>query len=198
RIEGGIRHRQRERAAVDDCHRVREAGGGVERFGRGAEFRRQIDPGHPHREFRGEPAGRATNPRADVEDTLAGLERELRRELLAGEEAAAVKMVERRQAVGREPRIRAVRLAPGGEDPPGDPGAAVMPPDCCRRVHAGLPPAWLSDAAMLRHHAAKTYPGRRTMAVKIERQQPDGVNVRMQQGKAAYSHVVTVTGPGKT
>ena len=36
------------------------------------------------------------------------------------------------------------------------------------------------------------------MAVKIERKQPEGVNVRMQQGKAAYSHVVTVTGPGKT
>ncbi|HLY47236.1 MAG TPA: RidA family protein [Stellaceae bacterium] len=36
------------------------------------------------------------------------------------------------------------------------------------------------------------------MAVKIERRQPEGMNVRMQQGKAAYSHVVTVTGPGKT
>ena len=33
---------------------------------------------------------------------------------------------------------------------------------------------------------------------KIERKQPEGVNVRMQQGKPAYSHVVTVTGPGKT
>jgi len=33
---------------------------------------------------------------------------------------------------------------------------------------------------------------------KIERSNPAGVNVRMQQGKPAYSHVVTVTGPGKT
>jgi reactive intermediate/imine deaminase len=33
---------------------------------------------------------------------------------------------------------------------------------------------------------------------KIERANPAGVNVRMQQGKPAYSHVVTVTGPGKT
>ena len=33
---------------------------------------------------------------------------------------------------------------------------------------------------------------------KIDRIQPQGLNVRMQQGKAAYSHVVTVTGPGKT
>ena len=32
---------------------------------------------------------------------------------------------------------------------------------------------------------------------KIERKQPEGVNVRMQQGKPAYSHVVTVTGPAK-
>jgi len=36
------------------------------------------------------------------------------------------------------------------------------------------------------------------MALEIERKQPPGVNVRMQQGKPAYSHVVTVNGPGKT
>jgi 2-iminobutanoate/2-iminopropanoate deaminase len=36
------------------------------------------------------------------------------------------------------------------------------------------------------------------MPVKIDRLQPPGVNVRMQQGKPAYSHVVAVTGPGKT
>src|SRR5437762_13671280 len=36
------------------------------------------------------------------------------------------------------------------------------------------------------------------MPVKIDRVQPAGMNVRMQQGKPAYSHVVTVTGPGKT
>ena len=36
------------------------------------------------------------------------------------------------------------------------------------------------------------------MAVKIDRIQPAGMNVRMQQGKPAYSHVVTVTRPGKT
>ena len=35
------------------------------------------------------------------------------------------------------------------------------------------------------------------MAVKIDRIQPAGMNVRMQQGKPAYSHVVTVTGPTK-
>jgi enamine deaminase RidA (YjgF/YER057c/UK114 family) len=36
------------------------------------------------------------------------------------------------------------------------------------------------------------------MPLQIERKQPEGVNVRMQQGKPAYSHVVTVNGPGKT
>ncbi|HZK90705.1 MAG TPA: RidA family protein [Stellaceae bacterium] len=35
------------------------------------------------------------------------------------------------------------------------------------------------------------------MAVKVERFQPAGMDVRMQDGKAAYSHVVTVTGPGR-
>ena len=36
------------------------------------------------------------------------------------------------------------------------------------------------------------------MALEIERKQPEGMNVRMQHGKPAYSHVVTVNGPGKT
>ena len=36
------------------------------------------------------------------------------------------------------------------------------------------------------------------MALKIERKQPPGMNVRLQGGKPAYSHVVEVTGPGKT
>jgi 2-iminobutanoate/2-iminopropanoate deaminase len=36
------------------------------------------------------------------------------------------------------------------------------------------------------------------MALQIERKQPAGMNVRMQQGKPAYSHVVAVNGPGKT
>src|SRR5579872_4089327 len=36
------------------------------------------------------------------------------------------------------------------------------------------------------------------MPLQIERKQPKGMNVRMQQGRAAYSHVVTVNGPGKT
>jgi 2-iminobutanoate/2-iminopropanoate deaminase len=35
------------------------------------------------------------------------------------------------------------------------------------------------------------------MALKIERFQPRGMDVRVQDGKAAYSHVVTVSGTGK-
>src|ERR1700761_9122310 len=35
------------------------------------------------------------------------------------------------------------------------------------------------------------------MALKVDRIQPAGMNVRMQQGKPAYSHVVTVLGPAK-
>jgi 2-iminobutanoate/2-iminopropanoate deaminase len=36
------------------------------------------------------------------------------------------------------------------------------------------------------------------MPLEIERKQPAGMNVRLQQGKPAYSHVVTVNGPGRT
>src|SRR5260370_40908648 len=35
------------------------------------------------------------------------------------------------------------------------------------------------------------------MGVKVEGFQPAGMDVRMQEGKAAYSHVVTVSGAGK-
>ena len=35
------------------------------------------------------------------------------------------------------------------------------------------------------------------MALKIERFQPPGMDVRIQNGKPAYSHVVTVANPGK-
>jgi len=45
---------------------------------------------------------------------------------------------------------------------------------------------------------SETLSGAEAMPLQIERKQPAGINVRMQQGKAAYSHVVTVTGPGKT
>ena len=35
------------------------------------------------------------------------------------------------------------------------------------------------------------------MTIKVERMQPEGMNVRMSAGQPSYSHVVTVTGPGK-
>jgi Endoribonuclease L-PSP len=36
-----------------------------------------------------------------------------------------------------------------------------------------------------------------TMVLKIERFQPEGMNVRMSDGKPSYSHVVAVSGSGK-
>jgi enamine deaminase RidA (YjgF/YER057c/UK114 family) len=36
-----------------------------------------------------------------------------------------------------------------------------------------------------------------TMVFKIERFQPEGMNIRMSGGKPSYSHVVTVSGSGK-
>ena len=35
------------------------------------------------------------------------------------------------------------------------------------------------------------------MTLKIERLQPEGMNVRMSGGQPSYSHVVTVSGTGK-
>ena len=35
------------------------------------------------------------------------------------------------------------------------------------------------------------------MALKIERFQPEGMNIRMSGGQPSYSHVVSVSGPGK-
>src|SRR6266571_7926527 len=35
------------------------------------------------------------------------------------------------------------------------------------------------------------------MALKIDRFQPEGMNVRMSNGQPSYSHVVTVSGTGK-
>ena len=37
-----------------------------------------------------------------------------------------------------------------------------------------------------------------TMVLKIERFQPEGMNIRMSSGKPSYSHVVTVSGSGKS
>jgi enamine deaminase RidA (YjgF/YER057c/UK114 family) len=36
-----------------------------------------------------------------------------------------------------------------------------------------------------------------TMVLKIERFQPEGMNIRMSGGKPSYSHVLTVSGSGK-
>jgi 2-iminobutanoate/2-iminopropanoate deaminase len=71
-----------------------------------------------------------------------------------------------------------------------------MPLDGCR-VH--LDPLPLGIRARRCYGIGSAKPNwEDEMPIKIDRLQPEGVNVRMQQGKAAYSHVVTVTGPGKT
>src|ERR1700761_4757036 len=36
------------------------------------------------------------------------------------------------------------------------------------------------------------------MPVKVERMQPEGMDIRMRDGKPSYSHVVSVQGPCKT
>jgi len=45
-------------------------------------------------------------------------------------------------------------------------------------------------------HGVETHQESR-MALKIERFQPEGMNIRMSGGKPSYSHVVTVSGAGK-
>src|SRR6266700_1682791 len=77
----------------------------------------------------------------------------------------------------------------------------------CRRCRSAGPPglAWpLPSSCLAFARGDATAAGsenlarERAMPLQIERKQPEGVNVRMQQGKPAYSHVVTVNGPGKT
>src|SRR4051812_34372620 len=46
-----------------------------------------------------------------------------------------------------------------------------------------------------RHHASRSTTGEGVMAIKVERFQPEGMNVRMSAGQPSYSHVVTVSGP---
>jgi hypothetical protein len=47
----------------------------------------------------------------------------------------------------------------------------------------GVPAAWLPAAER---------PTRKVLFIKVERFQPEGINVRMSGGKPSYSHVVTV------
>jgi hypothetical protein len=86
--------------------------------------------------FRGEPARRAADPRADIENVLAGPRLEQFDKLLGRDDAAAVEMVEHRQRLDRDRRVRAVRRLECGEDALGDPGAAVMPRDVGLDSHA--------------------------------------------------------------
>src|SRR5215831_8523761 len=59
------------------------------------------------------------------------------------------------------------------------------PPGAC----PGVPAAWLPAAALRLI--------RKVLLIKIERFQPEGMNIRTSGGKPSYSHVVTVSGSGK-
>ncbi len=72
---------------------------------------------------------------------------------------------------------------------------ADLPSGC--RAWAALPDCNSRDRSRILGADEHLLRGR-VMAMKIDRIQPAGMNVRIQQGKPAYSHVVTVTGPGKT
>ena len=133
---------------------------------------------------------------ADIEQALAGKRLEQRDQLLGRQHAAAVEMVDRRQRLRGDRRVRAVDLAQRREDPVGDAAAAVMLCDRVRCRHAASSP-WISAAAMLRQRRRKNPARERRDGRQDRRMQPEGMNVRMQQGKPAYSHVVTVTGPAQ-
>ena len=138
---------------------------------------------------------------ADIEQTLAGKRLEQRDQLLGREHAAAVEMVDRRQ------RLRGDRGAPGlvGLAQRGEETASTISPAAERRRDRGsasacpAPRSWdFAARGCYGSTGEKTQRGSHAMAVKIDRIQPEGMNVRMQQGKPAYSHVVTVTGPATT
>src|SRR5437763_555218 len=107
-----------------------------------------------------------------------------------------MEMVERRQRLGRDPGVCALVGAQRPQYPLGDAGAAVMPRDQAGARHFPSRLAFAGRDATA--GAGENLAAERDMAAKIERMQPAGVNVRIQQGKAAYSHVVTVTGPATT
>jgi 2-iminobutanoate/2-iminopropanoate deaminase len=79
------------------------------------------------------------------------------------------------------------------EEPLGGAQFTIPGPDIALTCYNGA----FSTSTPQRHPQPVTIVGK-SMAMKIDRIQPAGMNVRMQQGKPAYSHVVTVTGPGKT
>src|SRR5262249_11205673 len=60
-----------------------------------------------------------------------------------------------------------------------------------------MPASSRLNGSRRRCYPHRTSSRRTDMVVKVERFQPAGLDIRMQEGKAAYSHVVTVTGPGK-
>ncbi len=86
--------------------------------------------------FGGDPPRRAADPGADIEQMLARLRFQQLDQLLGGDDAAAVEMIEHRQRVDRH---RLVRRPQRGDDALGDVGIAVMRCDVGLDSHDLLP-----------------------------------------------------------
>src|SRR5271165_1243273 len=72
--------------------------------------------------------------------------------------------------------------------------------DGCFQIFAGPCTKPLSRAVVLCANAGRTVSNadqESIMVLKIDRFQPEGMNIRMSGGKPSYSHVVTVSGSGK-
>ena len=78
-----------------------------------------------HAEFRCDPARRTADAAADIEDALAGPRIQQLGQLLGGDDAAAVEMVERRKGLRRDRDIGTDRPQ-RGKHPFGDAATAVM------------------------------------------------------------------------
>src|SRR6516165_6942904 len=75
----------------------------------------------------------------------------------------------------------------------------VQPSACLRDAERGqLCPIAIAGIVAASSALMNICYGGRVMAMKIDRIQPAGMNVRIQQARPAYSPVVTVTDPGKT
>src|SRR4051812_4478380 len=110
---------------------------------------------------------------------LAGERLEQRDEFSRRQHAASVEMIDRRQRLRRDRRVRTIGLAQCFEDalgdaPDGVTASAVMMRDRIRRLHVASR-SWIWRSGMLRQLWGKTQRGSEAMP-KIERMQPEGMN----------------------
>ena len=103
--------RQVEGAAIADRHTICHAAGIVQRVCRFAELRREINAGYVAADLRGDPARGSSDAAPNVEDVLAGLRIKQPQQFAGRDDAAAVKLIERRQCIRRHRCPRTVGLA---------------------------------------------------------------------------------------